>query len=622
MKRIIQLLMAGVFALLVPNGFTGGETVEKADLGRKVKLRILVDKVMQPTEGWVTREWMVKEAAGAGFNVFSPRRGHENLAEVRQVTSWCKRYDIFHMPWMRGTLTAPAGEKANGRRVVWPSGNEQPLWSPNSDEFWEWTSRYIIEYARMSKAQPHLIGVFLDYENYAKGKEGNLYSLSYDDAILKRFAQSMKTELPELEYSKRKKWLEQKGLHGEFSTFQIGHWQERCRKLREAVDEHNASFQFCIYPAPGTLFMVNACYPEWSTEEAPIILADASTYGRSSRLLPQSEALRTNRGRLLARKDVPKKAGIPFIYAGGIDPAVRGADPEFCGKNAVMISDITDGYWVFYEGPKYDETHPEYWKWFTWANKAIVSGNFKSQHEPRVNPENWAVDVFGAIEGPLRLTAPQPAGTVDFPTVKLRRDNMLVIAARAGQKVEVVLQNVPIAKYVSLLAWDLRDSKNKLASGTIPHGDKGKVEFTAGNDGVYLLGVSAGTCAYSVVSSNVSLGLFAGEKLSMIYGAKRLFFYVPEGIEQFELVAMGSGAETVRINVYDQEGQLSASAQTSARQSSIRLKVPVKRNAGKTWSLELTRADEGVLEDCSIILDKKLAPVLSLLPDQVFKTNK
>ncbi|MDP6115599.1 MAG: hypothetical protein QGG53_27375, partial [Planctomycetota bacterium] len=110
MKRIIQLLMAGVFALLVPNGFTGGETVERADLGRKVKLRILVDKVMQPTEDWVTREWMVKEAAGAGFNVFSPRRGHENLAEVRQVTSWCKKYDIFHMPWMRGTLTAPAGE--------------------------------------------------------------------------------------------------------------------------------------------------------------------------------------------------------------------------------------------------------------------------------------------------------------------------------------------------------------------------------------------------------------------------------------------------------------------------------------------------------------------------------
>ena len=33
--------------------------------------------------------------------------------------------------------------------------------------------------------------------------------------------------------------------------------------------------------------------------------------------------------------------------AGGIDPAVRGADPEFSGKNAVAISEVTDGYWIF-----------------------------------------------------------------------------------------------------------------------------------------------------------------------------------------------------------------------------------------------------------------------------------
>jgi hypothetical protein len=41
--------------------------------------RILVDKVMQPEGGWHTEEWMVAEAAAAGFNVWSPRQGNDDL---------------------------------------------------------------------------------------------------------------------------------------------------------------------------------------------------------------------------------------------------------------------------------------------------------------------------------------------------------------------------------------------------------------------------------------------------------------------------------------------------------------------------------------------------------------
>jgi hypothetical protein len=157
------------------------------------------------------------------------------------------------------------------------------------------------------------------------------------------------------------------------------------------VDEHDPTFQFCIYPAPGTLFMVEACYPEWATEQAPLILADACTYGRPSGFLPHAEALNGNRRALAERMASVGETGIPFIYAGGTDPAVRGADPEFCGKNAVMISDLTDGYWIFYEGPKYDVDHPEYFKWFSWANKAIAEGRFEAQHQPRETPDEWGL---------------------------------------------------------------------------------------------------------------------------------------------------------------------------------------------------------------------------------------
>ncbi len=369
--------------------------IAREDLGRSVKMTVLVDKVMQPEAGWTTEEWMVKEAADAGFNVYSPRAGYDRLDDVRQVTEWCQKYGIYHMPWMRGSLgVADDNEAANGKRMVWASGGEQPLWSPNSDEFWAWTTKYIVEYAKISVEMPGLMGVFLDYENYAKGpRGGNCYDLSYDDLIMGMFAKAKGIELPDLTLAGRARWLKEQGLDEEFSEFQINHWRERCRALREAVDEFNPSFQFCIYPAPGTLFMTEATYPEWATEQAPLILADACTYGRSGGWLQHAEALEANRKKLSKRQAFAREKGGPFIYIGGIDPVVRGADPEFCGSNAVMISDVTDGYWIFYEGPKYKEDHAEYFHWFTWANKAIAEGNFQAQYKPRETP-----DTFGAAE--------------------------------------------------------------------------------------------------------------------------------------------------------------------------------------------------------------------------------
>ena len=155
------LLIVSIIFLFADN--LSAEKIERQDLGRSEKMTILVDKVMQPQARWTTEEWMVKATAEAGFNVFSPRRGHDRLDEVRQVTEWCRKYGIYHMPWMRGSLNAPGGAEADGKRLVWASGNEQPLWSPNSDEFWNWTNRYIVEYAKISIQNNHLMGVFLDY---------------------------------------------------------------------------------------------------------------------------------------------------------------------------------------------------------------------------------------------------------------------------------------------------------------------------------------------------------------------------------------------------------------------------------------------------------------------------
>ncbi|HQN00249.1 MAG TPA: hypothetical protein PLL36_04190 [Candidatus Hydrogenedentes bacterium] len=614
------LIMLGVVFSLVSFPVFTEETAARAELGRSEKLRVLVDKVMQPEAKWVTEEWMVKAAAEAGFNVFSPRVGHERLDEVRRIAAWCGQYGIFHLPWMRGSLTAPDGPEADGKRVVWEDGAEQALWSPNADAFWDWTTRYIVEYARISLEFPALMGVFLDYENYASGKQGNLYSLSYDDIILTQFSEAAGLELPALARDKRKAWLEEKGLHETFAEFQVNHWRERCRALRQAVDAIAPAFQFCVYPAPGTPFMVQAVYPEWATAQAPLILADASTYGRPSRFLPEQESLAGNKARLLDNMKIPREAGIPFIYTGGIDPLVRGADPEFSGKNAVMISGVTDGYWIFYEGPTYTkEDHAEYWKWFTWANSAIREGRFDAQHQPRENPETWFAEAFNRVKAGSNLTAPPEMETpIELPAMKLRGDNLVVLAAASGKPVEMHLRNTPVGSYKDALHWELRDGAMKtLVSGTIPPGESGTIQFTPQADGLLFLAFCAGGSAYSILDTNAPLGFYAAEGLSLIGGAGRLYFHVPTETGAFTLSIKGQGSETARLKVFDPADTQIATVQTSAKQPSA--EATVTPGVAGTYSLEVTKADEGVLEDYTITLDAKLPPTLSPVAEQVFQ---
>lgn len=352
------------------------------------KLRVLVDKVLMADNNWVMTDAHVAEIANAGFNVVSPRRGNKDIDEVRRIAKLARTHGIRHLPWMRGTLLVPEDLPDDSDvRLVWADGTQQDLYSPNAEELWDWMSQQILAFARVSVEEPALMGVFLDFENYAPRSQSNAYPLSYDTRILDSFSQAKSLEIPTLAPAERKRWLEDNLQHEAFTEFQVESWRLRCRQLRQAVDEINPTFQFCVYPAPGTFFVERAVWPEWTSTQAPLILADGTTYGRPAALVPHEQALVANRRRIEPR---PQRVTVePFHYLGGINPLIEGADPEFSAKNAVMLADATDGYWVFYEGPEYSGSHSDYFDWFRWANQAIVEARFEAQHEPRQTAEPW-----------------------------------------------------------------------------------------------------------------------------------------------------------------------------------------------------------------------------------------
>jgi hypothetical protein len=408
--------------------------------------RVLVDKVLMKDNGWVMTEDHIREMREAGFNVVSPRLGGEDMDRVRKVATMAGKYDMYYLAWMRGSLGTKTGLK-----YVYPDGHDCDIYSPNADELWDWMTETIVAQAQVSVEVPAMVGVFLDYENYGHGKAGNCYGLSYDSKILREFALAIEVAIPEMPAAQRHDWLQKHGLLKAFEKFQIRSWQRRARELRRRVDEINPEFLFVLYPAPGTLLMTSALYAEWATPRAPLVLADASTYGRPAEFMAQAESLLANRQRLMKGMLYARKRGIPHVYLGGIDPVCPGADPEFCGKNAAMISAVSDGYWIFYEGPEYRQDHPAYFAWFKKANEQIATGLITLQNEPRSEPENLGrtkVDrktdkIQLAVYNGRKLLQKDLAGTGLYEIHKLEGMSLEYLQQLDG----VILQNynVPLA---------------------------------------------------------------------------------------------------------------------------------------------------------------------------------
>ena len=95
----------------------------------------------------------------------------------------------------------------------------------------------------------------------------------------------------------------------------------------------------------------------------------------------------------------------------------------------------------------------------------------------------------------------------------------------------------------------------------------------------------------------------------------------PQKTAALKFAIRGQGVETVRLTVFDPASQPAGTVQTTPQQESAELTVAPGANAGKVWSLSLTKGDEGVLEDGFIKLGAEFPPLLSLRPEDVFRTN-
>jgi len=563
--------------------------------------RILVDKVLMKANGWVMEPEHVAEIKEAGFNVVVPRIGADDNARVERVARMAMDQGMFYMPWIRGTRVEKGDPEL---RCTDATGHYGELAGPNADALWDYWSDRILFYARLSQDVPSVMGVFMDFENYDSAKVGGgmCYTVLYDAPVLKRFAEAKGLSLPDPLPDNRAAWIEEQGQTEAFRDFQVDAWRARARELREAVDEVNPRFQFIVYPASQSLFIKEVVWREWHTERAPLVMAEVETYWRREYELDAAlERLRSVMEKTRAMlDDVDPK----IRYMAGLDPVVRGANPEFEGKSAVLGAEMTHGYWVFYEGPEYEGTHPDYFAWYKRANDLIAKRDFSLWREPAETPNpldeqiaQQARKVAGADLIPLN-TDPLPPEELERAFTHRPGANYQVLLKK-GERLRGELVGLQHAHLTNgSVAVIVTPSGEILGTVRAAAGERTPIDLIAPEDGVYGIAVTCGRAKGRLVLSNRYVCL-AGPVARLVGNQPPAFVAPLPGAEQIELRVKGQGAaEHLQVTLKAPDGTVAFSGDTRDAEDSVTVNLLGQAGAERgAWTLELTQAVEDIVVD-------------------------
>ncbi|MFW6438177.1 MAG: right-handed parallel beta-helix repeat-containing protein, partial [Armatimonadota bacterium] len=220
---------------------------------------------------------------------------------------------------------------------------------------------------------------------------------------------------------------------------------------------------------------------------------------------------------------------------------------------------------------------------------------------------------------PVVADAPEDADYAP-ETIRLRKRSTVLLYAEAGDEVAVtayfgqVGRGEPESAPVVVVA----PSGEEVTTAQIPFEDEGEITFTALETGFYELQANPGSKYMSYRESTHPINLTTdGAPLGLISGGGTLYVWVPEGYEEFGIVATGEGAgEGVKVALYDPEGELVQEEDnvTAAVMLHADLEAPSR---GEAWRLDISRASEVYFEDHSVSV-RGVPPLLAPSPEALF----
>ena len=251
------------------------EAEEMAPAGREY--RIFVDKAHPAHSRLNAADF--KQLADAGFTHVVSRWAVDAQGKAIDMGEYARLaaasgIDVYK--WDYGLVNATENSTHHLNRL----GKETRYTSPLDPWAWQELTRKLTDYARLSRETPNFKGVLLDFEIYG-GNKTDGFSESFDDRSLRLFMDDLgydsTIELPAAD--KRKSWLENRQWYQLYIGWHLEKVARNVRALRQAVDAINPRFQFGVY---GWGVLTSPYIQELATPQAPVLVLNAMTYGRSA----------------------------------------------------------------------------------------------------------------------------------------------------------------------------------------------------------------------------------------------------------------------------------------------------------------------------------------------------
>ncbi len=236
-----------------------------------------------------------------------------------------------------------------------------------------------------------------------------------------------------------------------------------------------------------------------------------------------------------------------------------------------------------------------------------------------------AREVRVQAEGPGRYTGPplvaasdEPLPEDPGPSPRVRGAHGWVVLADRGDDFTITLDTRRVGGGTSQGAWVLLGPDGaEVASGACVPGRSVEIPVTDAEAGLYNLVANPDRHALIAACDAPRFALY-GTETAYIGPAPRQYFLPEPGATHFEVQLVSSPpGELGRLIIYDPDGAVAADRETGETAAvTVALDIP-PQSAGRAWSLEITRASRGTLEDNRLVLGAEVIPLLATDPSRL-----
>ncbi len=566
-----------------------------------------------------------------GMNLLMPKFGglqapptEENIKQLQAWGEAARTYSLRLMPVFnfRGSNTEAL---LSDKREVAPTGQIMPRTPcPLDEAFWE---KYIIGRAvwlAEHASQLGLQGCIIDPEMYAA--DHTVYtSPCYCADCWREFGQAAGRALPDLPAAQRASWLQENGLQERFVAHFIGCIRSFCARLEQQCHARQPDFLLGVLLLDYPLAFMEGMARGLGTETHPVLAFSESTYSSGyTEYIPQQ---------------IQKFAAMPahVLFVPGL--WLQQFPTENLAEQFYACAVSAAGYWIYtYEslfgdpaklpqGYHLPEPGERYWEAMKVANAEIdkfmaTDGAYVSALKVRPFEPPPLVLTYNDIPIPALQPAPEmppfSMGPVTCP--RLRHRHVLFVFAQAQETVTVRITNIQLANYRPGTTWlVVRPDREKLSEGYIKLKESQEVSFLAYQAGVYMIIVSSRNNSHAVeMLSKQPYSFAASEKLKFTVNGQmgRLYFYVPQGAQQFAIVAKAAGQAAGRggkLTVYGPDGQPVAYLEGDLG-SEEKMSITVPPGAqGRVWGL----TGEDISNDLTVYFQGDVSPYVSPDPTKL-----